>query len=80
MKIFNDTIWNRTSDLPIRSAAPLPPCHRGLPIPTRQLQIHPGQLTAILTRQLKIQHVQRVTHQVTKYCVAYFPTQLALTL
>ena len=25
--------------------------------------VHPGQLTAILTRQIKIQHVQRVTHQ-----------------
>ena len=59
--------------------------HKIATIPTRQLQIlvHPGQLTAILTRQLKIQHVQRVTHQVRKYCmqfVVYFPTQFAVAL
>ena len=28
MKNFNDTIWNRTSDLPICSAAPHPLCHQ----------------------------------------------------
>jgi len=29
MKNSNDTIWNRTSDLPIYSTAPKPPCYRG---------------------------------------------------
>ena len=29
MKNSNDTIWNRTSDLPICSTAPWPLCHRG---------------------------------------------------
>ena len=43
--------------------------HKIATIPTRQLQIHPGQLTAILTRQLKIEHVQMVTHQVRKQCM-----------
>jgi len=32
MKNSNDTIWNRTSDLPICSPAPLPLCYRGLQI------------------------------------------------
>jgi len=31
MKNSNDTIWNRTSDLPICSTAPWPLCHRGPP-------------------------------------------------
>jgi len=30
MKNSNDTIWNRTTDLPICSAAPSPLCYRGL--------------------------------------------------
>jgi len=29
MKNFNDSIWNRTSDLPIYSTAPYPLCYRG---------------------------------------------------
>ena len=29
MKNSNDTIWNRTSDLPICSTAPYPLCYRG---------------------------------------------------
>ena len=31
MKNSNDTIWNRTSDLPICSTAPYPLCQRGHP-------------------------------------------------
>ena len=31
MKNSNDTIWDRTSDLPICSAAPSPLCNRGPP-------------------------------------------------
>jgi hypothetical protein len=52
-------------------------------IPTTQLKIDPGQLTAILTRHFEIQHVNSVTHQVRKYCmqfVVYFPTQFAVEL
>jgi len=30
IKKSNDTSWNRTSDLPICSAAPCPLCHRGI--------------------------------------------------
>jgi len=32
MKPYNDTVWNRNSDLPICSTAPEPLCYRG-PLP-----------------------------------------------
>ena len=57
--------------------------HRIAMIPTTQLKIDPGQLTAILTRHFEIQHVNSVTQQVRTYCmqfVVYFPTQFAVAL
>ena len=59
MKNSNETIWNRTSDLPINSAVPEPLCYRGpqpLPGPLQyvyhsavQSEIKPGQRCCLVT-------------------------------
>jgi hypothetical protein len=38
MKNFNDTIWDRTSDLPICSTTRQPLCHRGPKVGTMNTQ------------------------------------------
>jgi hypothetical protein len=42
MKNSDDTIWNRTSDLPICSTVPYPLCHRGPLIPKvkKDIKVH----------------------------------------
>jgi hypothetical protein len=60
MKNSNDTIWDRTSDLPICSTAPKPLCHRGL------------QLVNLVGFIIRIHHGARSPECQTTFIIAKF--------